>query len=116
MEPARGLITPESVRSRVDLPAPLEPTIDTIEPAATSISTPHKTCMSPYPASRLRTHSERLGMPEIPISTLHVTCPLAADPDVSCRLVASAPRASCADCRVAWKNATFAPMSAQGWW
>src|ERR1700691_747667 len=84
MEPARGVTTPERVRSSVDLPAPLEPTIDTMEPAATSMSTPHRTCMSPYPASRLRTQSEGGGIAEkSQISASHGILLLLADPDVA---------------------------------
>src|SRR4051794_5144414 len=48
--PARTGIRPESARIRVVFPAPLEPTNAVISPRRTTMSTPHSTSISPYPA------------------------------------------------------------------
>src|SRR5262245_55389631 len=50
MLPREGLTMPKTVRSSVDLPAPLAPMIETISPAHTSTETPRSTSISPYPA------------------------------------------------------------------
>ena len=47
MMPAVGFTMPNTVRSSVDLPAPLAPMIDTISPAPTSTETPRSTSISP---------------------------------------------------------------------
>ena len=47
MRPARGESSPEMVFIRVDLPAPLGPSTQTISPASTRSSAPHSTWKSP---------------------------------------------------------------------
>src|SRR6516162_5715485 len=51
MPPWRVSTRPTSVLRKVVLPAPLAPSSRTVSPARTSRSTPHSTCMVPYPAS-----------------------------------------------------------------
>src|SRR3979490_848966 len=51
MLPCRASIRPTSDFKNVVLPAPLAPSSSTVSPACTSRSTPHSTCMVPYPAS-----------------------------------------------------------------
>src|SRR5579872_5118869 len=50
MWPCRASIRPTSDLRKVVLPAPLVPSSSTVSPARTSRSTPHSTCMVPYPA------------------------------------------------------------------
>src|ERR1700744_5500693 len=49
--PWRAAIRPTSDFRNVVLPAPLAPSSSTVLPGRTSRSTPHSTCMVPYPAS-----------------------------------------------------------------
>src|SRR6202023_282968 len=51
MLPCRASTRPTSDFRKVVLPAPLAPSSNTVSPARTSRSTPHSTCMVPYPAS-----------------------------------------------------------------
>src|SRR6202012_4060557 len=51
MLPRLASIRPTSDFRKVVLPAPLVPSKSTVSPARTSRSTPHSTCMVPYPAS-----------------------------------------------------------------
>src|ERR1700761_9591631 len=51
MLPWRASMRPTSDFRNVVLPAPLVPSNSTVSPARTSRSTPHSTCMVPYPAS-----------------------------------------------------------------
>src|ERR1700704_133145 len=51
MLPCRASIRPTNDLRNVVLPAPLAPSSSTVSPARTSRSTPHSTCMVPYPAS-----------------------------------------------------------------
>src|ERR1700689_1950378 len=51
MLPCRASISPTSDLRKVVLPAPLVPNSSTVSPARTSRSTPHSTCIVPYPAS-----------------------------------------------------------------
>src|ERR1700728_2696963 len=53
MLPCRASISPTSDLRKVVLPAPLVPSSNTVSPARTSRSTPHSTCIVPYPASTL---------------------------------------------------------------
>src|SRR5262245_58951859 len=50
IRPRDGFTMPNTVRSSVDLPAPLAPMIETISSARTSADTPRSTSISPYPA------------------------------------------------------------------
>src|SRR3984957_13389369 len=51
MLPCRASIRPTSDLRKVVLSAPLVPSSSTVSPARTSRSTPHNTCIVPYPAS-----------------------------------------------------------------
>src|ERR1019366_2421498 len=50
--PCVGLMKPPTLRSRVDLPAPLGPSTSTISPGITARSMPRSTGTRPYPACR----------------------------------------------------------------
>src|SRR6266581_1952008 len=57
MRPAMGRMKPLIVLSAVDLPLPFAPSRATTSPRRTARSTPRRTWMCPYPATRLSTAS-----------------------------------------------------------
>src|SRR6266550_7928834 len=67
MRPRRGRMSPEIVRSRVDLPAPFGPIRQTKSPASTSRSTPRRMSPpDPYPATS-RSHWTSTSVSEVGI-------------------------------------------------
>src|SRR5262249_11773710 len=57
IRPARACTMPNTVRSRVDFPAPFAPMMQTISPARTASDTPRRTSTSSYPATTSRSSS-----------------------------------------------------------
>src|SRR5690349_24084163 len=63
MAPARAGTMPNTVRSRVDLPAPFAPMMQTISPSPTVNDTPRSTSTSSYPATTPRSSRSAPSLP-----------------------------------------------------